>query len=165
MREILFKGKRADNGEWVEGCYCKYPHQFSSFLKDYIFTSWYDAKLVSSVESGTCIAYPVDPETVGQYTGLTDKNGTKIFEGDIVTGYFNYEKIIGYIFYGGNAQFFIQRDGILGIGLDNADCWLEVVGNIYDNPELLGEPMKPASKNVAQSGLAPATENFELLEG
>ena len=77
------------------------------------------------------------PETVGHYTGLTDKNGVKIFEGDIVTGYFNHEKIVGYIFYGGNAQFFIQRDGIYGIGLDNSDCWLEVIGNIHDNPELL----------------------------
>ena len=57
--------------------------------------------------------------------------------GDIVTGWFNHEKIVGYIFYGGNAQFFIQRDGIYGIGLDNSDCWLEVIGNIHDNPELL----------------------------
>ncbi len=152
MREILFRGKRTDNGEWETGSLV-------------VIRGGCSDEQIYIADKMTGYKTPVHKETIGQYTGLTDKNGTKIFEGDIVTGYFNYEKIIGYIFYGGNAQFFIQRDGILGIGLDNADCWLEVVGNIYDNPELLGEPMKPASKNVAQSGLAPATENFELLEG
>ena len=111
-----------DNGEWVEGSLS------TEYLKEC-------GCMMISPTADTC--YKVDPETVGQYTGLTDKNGVKIFEGDIVTGWFNHEKIVGYIFYGGNAQFFIQRDGIYGIGLDNADCWLEVIGNIHDNPELL----------------------------
>lgn len=119
MREILFRGKTV-SGDWVFG------------LLAHIKNSWY-----ISNKAGIPTAYEFIPKTVGQYTGVTDKNRTKIFEGDIVTGYFNHEKIVGYIFYGGNAQFFIQRDGIYGIGLDNSDCWLEVIGNIYDNPELL----------------------------
>ena len=152
MREILFHGKRVDNGEWVEG--------------DLLQTRYHSGHIEYQIMPQTPVssAYPVLSETVGQYTGLTNKNGVRIFEGDIVTGWFNHEKIVGYIFYGGNAQFFIQRDGIYGIGLDNADCWLEVIGNIHDNPELLETTTKPAAKNIAQSGLAPATENFELME-
>ena len=125
IREVIFRGKRTDNGEWIEG--------------SLLGIDWCDKPSTYSIAPNTPVSvfYSVIPETVGQYTGLTDKNGVRIFEGDIVTGWFNHEKIVGYIFYGGNAQFFIQRDGIYGIGLDNSDCWLEVIGNIHDNPELL----------------------------
>ena len=132
MREILFRGKRTVNGEWIEGAYSPFNWNFFGEREEkpqIIIIS--DDKNIDGLWCG------VIPETVGQYTGLTDKNGVRIFEGDIVTGYFNHEKIAGYIFYGGNAQFFIQRDGIYGIRLDNSDCWLEVIGNIHDNPELL----------------------------
>ena len=123
IREVIFRGKRTDNGE-SPGEFNAVPHiVYIDYLNEY-------------GDIGE-ISTPVIPETVGQFTGLTDKNGKRIFEGDIVTGYFNHEKIVGYVFYGGNAQFFIQRDGIYGIGLDNSDCWLEVIGNIHDNPELL----------------------------
>lgn len=74
-----------------------------------------------------------------QYTGLKDKNGNEIYEGDIVTGLFNHTDIIGHIVYGSDATFFIERKGLYGIGLNNAEDWLEVVGNIYENPELLNE--------------------------
>lgn len=74
-----------------------------------------------------------------QYTGLKDKNGREIYEGDIVTGLFNHTDIIGHIIYGSDATFFIKRKGLYGIGLNNAEDWLEVVGNIYENPELLKE--------------------------
>ena len=80
-------------------------------------------------------SYEVIPETVGQYTGLKDKNGKKIFEGDIVTGLFNYTDIIGHIVYGSDATFFIERKGLYGIGLNNAEDWLEVIGNIHDKEE------------------------------
>lgn len=121
MREILFRGKRIDNGEWIYG-------DLIQDGKGYV-GMWEQTPLSHN--------YKIDPSTVGQYTGLTDKNGKKIFEGDIVTGFFNHEKIVGYIFYGSDASFFIQRDGLLGIGLNNASDWLEVIGNIHDNSELL----------------------------
>ena len=78
-------------------------------------------------------SYEVIPDTVGQWTGLIDKNGKKIFEGDIVTGLFNYyTDVIGHIVYGSDATFFIERKGLYGIGLNNAEDWLEVIGNIHE---------------------------------
>ena len=128
MREILFRGKRVDNGEWVYGT-------------PILYTTTNRVVMCKEYEPN----HNVIPETVGQYTGLNDKNGTRIFEGDIVEGRYKYkrgqkyydEKIRGYIFYGGDASFFIQREGLFGIWLNNADIWLEVIGNIHDNPELL----------------------------
>lgn len=124
-REILFRGKRTDNGEWVEGYLCECHH------KD---TGKYDYAIQEMFENGY-IMHEVIPETVGQYTGLTDKNGKKIFEGDICKHRSNYSgnTVISVVTY---------TDGhFLALVCENSGFELseklEVIGNIHDNPELL----------------------------
>lgn len=127
MREILFRGKDKFDGEWYVG----------SLSHD---TKYGNCFIEVSVHQG--IAEEVIPETVGQYTGLTDKNGTKIFEGDILSGHLDelfpedesrYPVVwhdYGWHIKCGNKSF------------DTLEQWwvakfLEVIGNIHDNPELL----------------------------
>ena len=85
------------------------------------------------------VVHKANPEIyiVEKCTGLKDKNGKRIWENDIVSGYFNHKKITGFIKYGSNAVYYIEREGSYGIHLDNSEDWLEVIGNIFDNPELL----------------------------
>lgn len=132
MREITFKGKRVDNGEWIEGAYMPYYYSTRYGKVAAIFTN-------DDVLCKTC-RYPVDPSTVGQYTGLKDKDGNLIFEGDIVrcgTG-----RIC-------KVTFFISP-GFSGFDLvpvGNFDApppynWslfsdIEIIGNIHNNPELM----------------------------
>ena len=142
MREILFRGKRIDNGEWVEGAYMPYYYSTRYGKVAAIFTN-------DDVLCKTC-CYPVDPSTVGQYTSLKDKNGKQIFEGDILSIPFEedrspyeensiyYEK--GEVYfdterYGWYVRFREYNDEISLWEYDNTD--IEVIGNIYDNPELL----------------------------
>ena len=125
MRKILFKGKRIDNGEWVEGYYLHL-----NIGKDYICdgTVW--------IGTHQPCKYDVDPETVGQYTGLTDKNGKKIFEGDIIKD--TYKCKIAPV----EAE--ILNCGcchsVIGFSTDTTEVdilYCEVIGNRWDNPELL----------------------------
>lgn len=128
MREILFRGKRIDNGEWVYGDLVQ--------KAEYGFC-WRGIMSQNIGETQTVI-----PETVGQYTGLT-ANGTKIFEGDIVKSPFSGKKL--YTF---SIQFF--EGGFYAFPEENPDTqrlWkyrisgenkkMRIIGNIHDNPELL----------------------------
>lgn len=154
MRENLFKAKRIDNGEWVEGslidldidsgyCYIVPPYKKASILPiNFLITD--RMKLVA-------------PETLCQFTGLCDKNGKKIWEGDIISYQRDNDdcpfpnkdtkKRFGKVFYQGFRLTFTIGMGRNGSRSINDDLWkyvqngnrVEVIGNRFDNPELLQE--------------------------
>ena len=128
MREILFRAKRINNGEWVEGNGIHYPKSFN----------WKGTCWIDGMRERANDWVQVDPETVCQYTGMTDRNGKKIWENNIVqmfyrdggtdTGTIRYTKQC--------ARFQYYEAGEIGYGID-ITCDMEVIGNIFDNPELL----------------------------
>ncbi len=157
MREILFRGKRIDNGEWAYGCYYKQSEFYGDNVDCHeIIVSQEDLSFDQAIEY-----YDVDPETVGQYTGLTDKNGKKIFEGDIIkTQPFSdrpyskkakFKQHIGVVEYHichfknslyeqdyeANWRVNIKDYGGYGCCAWSAFFKCEVIGNIHDNLELL----------------------------
>ena len=126
MREILFRGKTIGNGEWVEGYYYKAKYcRTDDELCDYITVP--HPKEYNEPSSH----YIVNPETVGQYTGLKDKNGTKIFEGDIVLLKGDEEPY--QVVYDNDLTSFIGRAGARSTIFDYGVAEFKVVGNIYDN--------------------------------
>ena len=136
MREILFKAKRKDNGEWVEGFYIK-KYDETGKSRHYIYIS------------KSCIVWEyaeVDENTICQYTGLTDKNGNKIWENDVI-GYwdtYNTENglaeadCIGKVFWDDETLSFQVTERLSAESYEVMDeC--SVIGNIFDNPELMKE--------------------------
>ena len=149
MREILFRGKRLDNGEWVEGNLVRAVDNFDETEHFFITVAGAD-KLP---KNEFVWFHEVDPETVGQYTGLIDKDGKRIFEGDLCD-----MSILGKDH---TLQKIVIRYGAFGFEPvhpnkvhpedrgwqsfwrnEHQDMWFPdfftVIGNIHDNPELLG---------------------------
>ena len=141
MREILFRGKRLQGGDWVEGYF------FKSDINKRARESG-KATLIFTPDCDTFITVPechnsfmVVSDTVGQYTGLTDKNGKRIFEGDIAKVLQGKDKDIAYVGFENGAFMLYPKTG----NIYERTLWeywyndwdVEVVGNITDNPELL----------------------------
>lgn len=147
MREILFKAKRIDNGEWVEGWIVPTMHNTYHYGYRIIETCGINYDELDFWEP-SFISWEVDENTICQFTGLTDKRGNKIWENDVVRCYADTDDL------GNDLYFFYQ---ILWHELYH--CWwlsdvhtledeylhqyissdIEVIGNIFENPELLGE--------------------------
>lgn len=122
MREIKFRGKRIDNGEWVYGCLTRYSDHMSYIVVDV------------TENNGT---YQVLTETVGQYTGLKDKNSKEIYEGDILQDSYGIGEVAWIQEYcafiikslPSIRYYYLQSDGKLSR--------TEVIGNIYEHPHLM----------------------------
>ena len=149
MREIIFRGKRLDNGEWAEGYLYEHepelvgivsendvPEPSKWFIARTAFADWNMPRLAEFVE--------VDSSTVGQYTGMNDKNGQRIFEGDILGS--RYDELypddvaIEVVQWFRNG-WYIRQGKNLPDALDECGVlpYSEVIGNVHDNPELIKE--------------------------
>lgn len=136
MREILFRGKK-NNNKWVKG----------RLITDDVIAPEGQRFVRDTDGSFNIKCQTIDPKTVGEFTGLTDKNGVKIFEGDIIIyddgedadreGEFS-------IVVWENAEFCLKHFTANcepyydDCNLTHSSCYYEIIGNIHDNPELLG---------------------------
>ena len=145
MREILFRGKKIDGGEWIKGFYAENGHGSSNIQP-----------------KGKFLACLVKPETVGQFTGLTDKNGNKIFEGDILES--DSERFVvdwddefsGFYLTNVNPRY----QGVAMFANVADDGY--IIGNVHDNPEMLNnetlaefQPVIHAKWEISSDGYYP----------
>lgn len=139
MREILFRGKRSDNDEWIEGYYAVQSNH-ACFAHELKYTHFIFKDICLDFNLGGLQEFEVILETIGQYTGLTDKNSKKIFEGDILKVVDQNREIFIYkvVFTNGVFGTVIKNGGYAACALVllSKEC-IEVIGNIHDNPELL----------------------------
>ena len=142
MREILFRGK-TDKGEWVEGFYGQFhnrptinePNIHQIFV---LFTEEEEKENEGHIFSEIGgIWHTVIPETVGQYTGLTDKNGTKIFEGDIISISGDFKGIYTCVWEEYHFDYELENKTMRCCLACVYSDDIKVIGNIHDNPELL----------------------------
>ena len=128
MREIIFKAKKKDNGEWVEGCLVIDQSRLDIFKYR-----------IQPIESGVLYAAPINPDTLCQHTGLTDKNGKKIWENDIVDTFEESSKeFLRNVVKFEDGCFKVFKKHYLSMHMDSYEKTdLKVVSNIFDNPELL----------------------------
>ena len=150
MREILFRGKRKDNGEWVEGFYFCMVHDDGSHVHHFIMPLGADLSLGTPIEK---IQVEIDIETLCQYTGLTDKNGNNIWENDVVKKHFytdydayaNSEEYVGFVKYEDFAWVIKSPKSrmirtfpiIEAIAYSKDVKHFEIIGNTFDNADLL----------------------------
>lgn len=145
MREILFRGKRIDNGEWAEGYYFIFKDKtYITNIEQTFMGAYYNEE---SVVDFNMRAYEIDPETLCQYTGLKDKNSTRIWENDYISckqyvggNQIDYHVEFGYVEMKYGAFGLHRKQGYYRPFKDwLEDYEYEVQGNIFDNPELLKE--------------------------
>ena len=147
QRDIVFRGKRTDNGQWVEGYYFTTPLTNENIMVPIEDGHYFMCGIQRHVIARNGTVFEVDAQTVGQYTWLCDKNGERIFEDDIVRVQNPYNAC--WSIDGGRVIFsteyvggwVVTSDGNDGLNIGTRTKYVEVIGNIHDNPEMIGGAM------------------------
>jgi len=136
MREIIFRGKRTDNGKFIEGDLIKLDNNTLIATKDMWASNLHDN--YSTTKTLELEVLPVVAKSVGQFTGLTDKNGTKVFEGDIIS-YYDGKKgqEIRYSKDGRLVWKLLQGETTINLIEIYDPLQMEVIGNIHDKPRII----------------------------